>query len=129
VYAKLLTAEYWTTPEAGKKVDKTHLTQFGQAMRQLNIRMIAAYSPEARGRSERQFKTLQDRLPKELALRGITEMEAANRFIQEEYRKRYNEEFQVAAQEAGTAFVPWMGGELSDILCERHERTVGRTTA
>jgi hypothetical protein len=78
VYAKLLTAEYWTTPEAGGKVDKTNLTQFGQAMRQLNIRMIAAYSPEARGRSERQFKTLQDRLPKELALRGITEMEAAN---------------------------------------------------
>ncbi|MDR2112180.1 MAG: hypothetical protein LBQ62_03620 [Candidatus Accumulibacter sp.] len=52
-------------------------------------------------------------------------MEAANRFIQEEYRKRYNEEFQVAAQEEGTAFVPWMGGELSDILCERHERMVG----
>lgn len=113
------------TPEAGGKVGKSNLTQFGQAMRQLNIRMIAAYSPQARGRSERQFKTLQDRLPKELALRGITSLEAANRFLREEYLKRYNGEFQVAAQEEGSAFVAWIGGDLADILCERHERMVG----
>jgi transposase InsO family protein len=64
-------SHYWHTPQAGGKVDKSNPTQFGRAMRQLNIQMIAAYSPQARGRSERQFKTLQDRLPKELALRGI----------------------------------------------------------
>ena len=118
-------SHYWTTPEAGGKVDKANPTQFGRAMRQLSIQMIAAYSPEARGRSERQFKTLQDRLPKELALRGITSLEAANRFPREEYLPRYNAQFQVPAREEGTAFVPWPGGELSDILCERHERTVG----
>jgi hypothetical protein len=94
-------------------------------MRQLNIQMIAAYSPQARGRSERQFKTLQERLPKELALAGITTLEAANRFIREEYRERYNGELQVAAQEEGSAFVPWVGGDLGEILCEHHERTVG----
>ena len=118
-------SHYWTTPEVGGKVDKSNLTQFGRAMRQLDIQMIAAYSPEARGRSERQFKTLQDRLPKELALAGITNLEAANRFIREDYLARCNAEFQVAAQEEGTAFVPWAGGELAEILCEHHERTVG----
>ena len=113
------------TPEAGGKVDKAHLTQFGRAMRQLSIQMIAACSPEARGRSERQFKTLQDRLPKEMVLAGITNLEAANRFIREDYLARHNAQFRVAAQEEGTAFVLWVGGELAGILCEHHERTVG----
>jgi hypothetical protein len=117
-------SHYWHTPQAGGKVAKDNPTQFGRAMRQLNIQMIAAYSPQARGRSERQFKTLQERLPKELALAGITTLEAANRFIREEYRERYNGEFQVAAREEGSAFVPWVGGDLGEILCEHHERTV-----
>ena len=76
-------SHYWHTPEAGGKVDKNNLTQFGQAMKRLGIEMIAAYSPQARGRSERMFRTHQARLPKELALAGITDMAAANHYLKE----------------------------------------------
>jgi len=118
-------SHYWTTPEADGKVDKENLTQFGRAMQQLGIHMIAAYSPEARGRSERAFGTHQGRLPQELALAGITDMEAANRYLREVYLPAFNAEFAVPAIEAGSAFVPWIGGSLDDILCEQYERTVG----
>ena len=74
-------SHYWYTEEAGGKVDKIHLTQVHRALQQLGITLIPAYSPEARGRSERAFRTLQDRLPKELALAGITELVAANRYL------------------------------------------------
>ncbi len=76
-------SHYWHTPEAGGKVDKDNPTQVGRALQQLGIELIAAYSPEARGRSERMFGTLQNRLPQELALAGITDMAAANRFLKE----------------------------------------------
>lgn len=118
-------SHYWTTPEADGKVDKANPTQFGRALQQLGIDMIAAYSPEARGRSERAFGTHQGRLPQELALAGITDMESANRYLQETYRPAFNAEFAQPAREAGTAFVPWIGGSLEDILCEQYERTVG----
>jgi len=118
-------SHYWHTPEAGGKVDKHNLTQFGQAMKRLGIEMIAAYSPQARGRSERMFRTHQERLPKELALAGITDMETANRYLQEVYMPAFNNEFQQPAAVDGSAFVPWIGGELEDFLCERHERVVG----
>ena len=117
-------SHYWHTPEAGGKVDKDNPTQFGAAMKRLGIEMIAATSPEARGRSERAFGTHQGRLPQELALAGITDMEAANRYLQEVYRPAFNAEFAQAAPEEGAAFVPWIGGNLDDILCEHHERTV-----
>jgi hypothetical protein len=118
-------SHYWHTPEAGGKVDKKTLTQFGRAMGQLGIEMIPAYSPEARGRSERMFRTHQDRLPKELAAAGITEMAQANRYIQEVYLPAFNAEFRHAAQEEGSAFVPYVGCDLTDILCEHHQRVVG----
>lgn len=118
-------SHYWHTPEAGGKVDKKNLTQFGRAMRQLGIEMIAAYSPEARGRSERMFRTNQDRLPKELAAGGITDMVEANRYIKEVYLPAFNAEFMQPAMEEGTAFVPYIGGNLKDVLCEQHERVVG----
>lgn len=118
-------SHYWHTPEAGGKVDKHNLTQFGQAMKRLGIEMIAAYSPQARGRSERMFRTHQERLPKELALAGITDMEKANRYLQEVYMPAFNNEFQQPAVVDGSAFVPWIGGEIEDYLCERHERVVG----
>ena len=118
-------SHYWTTPEAGGKVDKEHPTQFGRALRQLGIEMIPAYSPEARGRSERAFATHQDRLPKELAIVGITDMASANRYLAEVYCPQFNAEFAVLAREEGSAFVPWIGGNLDDILCEQIERTVG----
>jgi transposase len=118
-------SHYWHTPEAGGKVDKTQLTQFGRAMKQLGIEMIPAYSPEARGRSERAFRTHQARLPKELAQAGITTLEAANRYVAEVYRPAFNAEFRQEAVEEGSAFVAFLGGALDDILCEQFERTVG----
>jgi hypothetical protein len=86
--------------------------------------MIAAYSPEARGRSERVFETHQDRLVKELALEGITDMDAANQYLAQEYKPNYNVEFMQPPPEEGSAFVPWIGGNLDDILCQQEERTV-----
>ena len=119
-------SHYWHTPQAGGKVDKVHLTQFGQAMARLGIEMIPAYSPEARGRSERMFRTHQDRLPKELAAVGITDMAAANRYLKEVYLPAFNAEFMQPAQEEGSAFVAWIGDELDDFLCEQYERVVGK---
>lgn len=118
-------SHYWHTPEAGGKVDKENLTQFGRAMKQLGIEMIAAYSPEARGRSERAFGTHQGRLPQELALAGIRHMTEANRYLAKRYMPAFNAEFAQAAMAEGSAFVPWIAGSLEDILCEQYERTVG----
>lgn len=117
-------SHYWHTPEAGGKVDKENPTQFGRAMKRLGIGMIPAYSPEARGRSERAFGTHQGRLPNELAAANITDMKAANRYLQEVYLPAFNAEFAQPAPEEGSAFVAWIGGRLDDILCEQHERTV-----
>jgi hypothetical protein len=119
-------SHYWYTPEAGGKVDRANPTQFHRALQHLGIELIPAYSPEARGRSERVFKTLQDRLPKELKLAGITEREAANRYLKESFIPAYNRRFAIQAQEEGTAFVPWIGTGLSDILCLQKERVVGK---
>ena len=113
------------TPEAGGKVDKSNLTQFGRAMSQLGIKMIAAYSPEASGRSERAFRTHQDRLVKELAMAGITEMEQANDYLANTYMPAHNAEFAIDPQEPQSVFVPWAGTALQDILCEQYDRTVG----
>ncbi len=117
-------SHYWYTAEAGGKVDKTRLTQVHRALRQLGITLIAAYSPEARGRSERAFRTLQDRLPKELALAGITDMAVANQYLIEQFLPVYNRRFAVSAVNAGTAFVPWIGPNLAEILCVQEERVV-----
>jgi len=118
-------SHYWSTPVAGGKVDPAHPTQFGRALQQLGIAMIAAYSPEARGRAERAFATHQERLPKELAYAGIRDLAAANRYLARKYLPAFNTEFAVPAREVGSAFVPWIGGNLDDILCEQIERTVG----
>lgn len=119
-------SHYWHTPQEGGKVDKENLTQFGRAMNQLGIEMIPAYSPEARGRSERMFGTHQDRLTKELALYELTDMAAANRYLEEVYLPAFNEEFARPPLEEGSAFVPWIGGNPEEILCEQHDRQVGR---
>ena len=117
-------SHYWHTPAAGGKVDRDNPTQVGRALGQLGIELIPAYSPEARGRSERMFATLQDRLPKELRLAGITGMDAANRFLADDYLPRHNARFARPPEEAGTAFVPF-AGLLEDILCVQEERQVG----
>ena len=117
-------SHYWFTPKEGGKVSKTQLTQFGRAMKHLGIQMIPAYSPEARGRSERAFETHQDRLVKELAFHAITDMHAANRYLNKVYLPAFNTEFMQSPLEDGSVFVPWKGDNLDDILCEQDERTV-----
>ena len=98
-------SHYFYTPEAGGKVDRTRPTQVGRALAHLGVDHIAAYSPKARGRSERLFHTLQDRLVKELALAGITAVEAANGFIRTVYIPAHNARFAVKAEQDGSAFI------------------------
>ena len=118
-------SHYFYTPKAGEKVAKDQPTQVGRALAQLGIEHIPAYSPEARGRSERVFGTLQDRLLKELALAGITTLEAANRFIREIYLPDHNARFAVAPEHPETAFVADAAGVHRNILCVQEERVVG----
>jgi transposase len=118
-------SHYFQTPEAGGRVSKTNLTQFGRALKQLGIAHIAAYSPQARGRSERAFSTLQDRLPKELKLAGISTVEAANRWLSETYMAEHNTRFAIVAEQEGSAFVADEMGAWREILCIQEERTVG----
>jgi transposase len=117
-------SHYFVTDKAGDKVSQAHVTQVGRAMRQLGIEMIPAYSPQARGRSERMFGTLQRRLPQELRLHGITDMQSANRFLQEVYLPGHNARFMKQAEAEGSAFTPLMGFALNDILCIQEERMV-----
>ena len=120
-------SHYFFTPKAGEAVDKSRLTQVGRALNQLGIEHIPAYSPEARGRSERMFGTLQDRLPKELALAGIQGIEAANRFIREVYLPQHNTRFARPAELAEIAFVAVADkAMLAEILCIHEERIVSR---
>jgi transposase len=118
-------SHYFLTPEAGGRVSKTVLTQFGRALKQLGIEHIAAYSPQARGRSERAFSTLQDRLPKELKLAGIRTVEAANVWLREVYMAEHNKRFAIEAEQEGSAFVADAMGAWREILCIQEERTVG----
>ena len=119
-------SHFFVTRQAGGKVDGGRLTQVGRALKELGIAMIAAYSPQARGRSERNFGTWQGRLPQELRLRGITTVEAANRFLREEYIAELNRRFRVAPAQCGSAFVPCRRRELDFIFSVQQERTVAR---
>ena len=119
-------SHYFYTPKAGEAVDKQRLTQVGRALQRLGIEHIPAYSPEARGRSERMFATLQERLPKELTLAGITNMEGANRFIAEVYLPAHNARFARPPQIAESAFVSADPAQLVEILCVEEERVVAR---
>jgi len=118
-------SHYFHTPEAGGKVDRACLTQVGRALDHLGVEHIAAYSPQARGRSERVFHTLQDRLRKELALAEITTVEAANAFLRDVYIPAYNARFAIKAEQEGTAFVAIPGIDLGEILCVQEERQDG----
>ncbi len=116
-------SHYFLTPKAGEKVSKDSLTQVGRALAELGIEHIPSYSPEARGRMERLWGTLQGRLPQVLRLEEIGTIEAANRFLAETYMADHNARFAVAAAEEGTAFVPFVG-DLAGVLCSKHARTV-----
>jgi hypothetical protein len=118
-------SHYFGTPEAGGRVSKTVLTQVGRALKELGIEHIAAYSPQARGRSERVFSTLQDRLPKELALAAISTAEAANTWLRDIYIPEHTRRFAVAAEQEDSAFVPDATCAWREILCVQEDRRVG----
>jgi len=119
-------SHYFVTPEVGGKVDKVHVTQVGRALAQLGVVHIPAYSPEARGRSERMFGTLQDRLIKELRLAGIRDVATANAWIRTSYLPGHNQRFMVEAALPDRAFVTVEASRLAEALCIEEERTVGR---
>jgi transposase len=119
-------SHYFVTRAAGEAVDKERLTQVGRAHEQLGVEHIPAYSPQARGRSERMFSTLQDRLPKELALAGIAGVEAANCHIRDVYLPAHNARFARPAEIAESAFVAADPTLLAETLCIEAERVVAR---
>jgi transposase len=119
-------SHFWLTPKEGEPVDRQRMTQVGRALRELGIEMIPAYSPQARGRSERNFGTWQRRLPQELRVRGIATVEQANRFLRESYIAELNRRFAVAAAQPETAFVPASGKDLERIFSLQQERVVNR---
>jgi hypothetical protein len=119
-------SHFWLTPQVGGQVDRQRLTQVGRAMRELGIQMIPAYSPQARGRSERNFGTWQGRLPQELRLHGIGDVDQANRFLRESYVAEFNRRFQLPAAQRGSAFVRRVPGSLDLIFALQFERTVNR---
>lgn len=117
-------SHFFVTPKAGAKVDPHRPTQLGRALKELGVKMIAAYSPQARGRSERNFGTWQGRLPQELRLAGITTLEEANRFLRERYIDEFNQNFAVAAAEPGTAFRKCARRDLDWVFSIQTERVV-----
>jgi len=119
-------SHFWLTPKVGGKVDYHRRTQVGRALHELGVQMIPAYSPEARGRSERNFSTWQGRLPQELRLRQIRTLAAANRFLREEYIAEFNRRFQVVPRQRGNAFVPCRSRDLERIFSLQFERSVNR---
>ena len=119
-------SHFWLTPKSGERVDRQRMTQVGRALRDVGIEMIPAYSPQARGRSERNFGTWQRRLPQELRVRGITTREEANRFLRESYIGEMSRRFGVEAAQAESAFVPAGGKDLERIFSLQHERVVNR---
>ncbi len=119
-------SHFWLTPKVGGKVDPHRLTQVGRALGELGIQMIPAYSPQARGRSERNFGTWQGRLPQELRLRGIQTVEGANQFLREHYIGEFNRCSQVAPAQRGNAFVACRRKDLDLVFALQYERTVNR---
>jgi transposase len=119
-------SHFFWTPRAGGKVDAARPTQVGRALQELNIRMIPAYSPQARGRSERAFGTWQGRLPQELRLQGMVTLEQANQFLREQYVAEFNHRFRVSALQPGTAFLPCRRKDLDVVFSVQQQRVVNR---
>ena len=119
-------SHFFLTPKTGEPVDHHRVTQVGRALRELGIQLIPAYSPQARGRSERGFGTWQGRLPQELRLRHLTTVASANQFLRANYLKEFNARFMVKAAERGTAFGPLRRKDLNLVFALHHERVVAR---
>lgn len=115
---------FFFTPKTGEPVDRRKLTQVGRAMKELGIEMIPAYSPQARGRGERNFQTWQGRLPQELRLANITSRDQANAFLNRIYIPEFNKKFAVAPTQSGTAFLRSQRSDLDRVFSIQHERVV-----
>ncbi len=122
-------SHYFYTAEVGGKVNRDQPSQVGRTLAHLGVEHIAAYSPQARGRSERLFQTLQDRVPKELALAGITTMDQANAWLRDTYIPAHNARFAIKAEQEGSAFVAVPGLDLAEVLCVQEDRGSAMTTA
>jgi hypothetical protein len=119
-------SHFFVTAKAGEKVDANRLTQVGRALKELGIQTIAAYSPQARGRMERSYRTWQGRLPQELRIRGIVELDKANEFLRTAYIAEFNRRFRVPAEQKGSAFMRTGRRDLDWVFSIQHERTVNR---
>ena len=118
-------SHYFLTPKAGGKVSRTQPTQVGRALDQLGIRHVASYSPQARGRIERVFGTLQQRLPQELRVAGITTVAAADAYLRDRFLPAFNRQFAVRPLDPTPAFLPYVGRPIEDVLCIQEDRVVG----
>src|SRR5215510_6681296 len=119
-------SHFFRTPKAGERVDTRQLTEVGRALKDVGIEPIPAYSPQARGRSERNFGTWQGRLPQELRIRQIRTIDEANHFLRSHYIAEFNRKFIVPATQSGSAFVPITHLDLDRIFSIQHERVVAR---
>src|ERR1700731_4864560 len=119
-------SHFFLTPKAGEAVDKERVTQVGRALKELSISMIPAYSPQARGRSERGFGTWQGRLPQELRIRGMSTLEQANAFLEQEYTAEFNQRFQVPAWQGGSGFLRCPRKDLDVLFSVQEVRVVSR---
>lgn len=119
-------SHFFLTPKAGEPVDRQRLTQVGRALAELRIEMIPSYSPQARGRGERNFQTWQGRLPQELRLHGIRTLDQANAFLRQTYIREFNRKFAVKAAQPGTAFVRTHRTDLDRVFSMQQERVVNR---
>jgi len=119
-------SHFFHTPKAGQPVDRNRPTQVARALQELGIQMFPAYSPQARGRSERSFGTWQGRLPQELRLRNLRTLQAANEFLRDSYIEEFNKRFTVPAAQRGHAFLPLRGKNLELIFSLQHQRTVNQ---
>ena len=117
-------SHFFVTPQAGGKVDQNQVTQLGRALREVGIKMIPAYSPQARGRMERSYRTWQGRFPQELRVRGVETVEQANQFLRDEYISEFNRRFAVKAAGKGSAFVRTQRRDLEWVFSLQHERRV-----
>jgi transposase len=126
-FAELYTdrgSHFCRTSRAGAGPDEIQQGQVSRALRAVGIRQILARSPEARGRSERAFGTIQGRLPQELKLAGITDYEAANRYLDQAFIADFNHRFTVKPAQSESAFVPLAGIDLRLLLSIQHQRVV-----
>jgi len=119
-------SHFFRTPKAGEPVDTRQPTEVGRALKEVGIEPIPAYSPQARGRSERNFGTWQGRLPQELRIRNIRTVDEANHFLQSQYILEFNRKFAVPAAQSGSAFVPITHSDLDRIFSIQHERVVAK---